>query len=918
MLLARRVVRRLDPRAWQHGREAAQPGSPPKLDLRAVALPLAIGLVIRLALAPFTVGGFDSQTWLQAAWAGAYHLPLYARAGFSYPSGWGHVLQITGQLFNALGLPTSSFATYLHQYASLSDLLGTYVPTPIFSVALKLPLFACDVATSALVAALVKRLTGNVVWARRSFAVIFLNPLIIFSSAVMANWNIAAALALVAAIYGVVTQRHVLAGCAAVVGILTKIVPAFAVPLLVVAIVCWTPGDRLVSKLRRSLRPLGLFAAAFVASGLIVILPEILNGSVATMWHATSLRASAGSIELGGYTIFALGQLRGFETLARFANSHAWFVLGTNHVSLALAVVFSCYALFRRPGAPSILLSGTLLTFLAVFVTAPLTQPHYFVWILPIAAVLWRTGRMRSIWFHLLWLVPLFGLLVARGPLAFLSPMALLTGWPPFTAIGRSAALWAATTPGSIATHVVFDWVTVGRILSIATDLPLIFLLGRDMLRCPATATAAYERALATAAPPVTATSSGTAPVTATSPGTAPVTATASQKTATPWSQLVIAARRLGASVGGLRTLSARTAASLALAGVLMASVVASATTVGGALGGALTQARLSGGLVSLGLRLPFSPGQDYVRLSAFPVSRWTRITQILVYEAPHSNSIGEDIASQLKRHLATEYGVRGWSIVTRDVGPGSLQRAFESPQTAISTAVVDTTGTLPYDIEAHQYLMRRWLLDGGTLVWFGNAYAPIDSALWRSRSDIFRFGRKRLRIEGPARVGQAGGQTPLGLALGTQYRFIWFPILEHSARADNGLDLGWRTGDFSSVESLPLGSGRIVLFGGPALDVTEVTTDVAILLMSRGYEAVSARNSNVVRRLVGRAEVHDSRITWTFALPAQLRGGGLLEVFAIDPNRFGVNTVSCLVRLVPGHRLQPKMVGCQPIARKG
>ena len=260
--------------------------------VRGIGSIMAVGWAVRLLLAPFT-SEQDDTVYYRASVAAAHHLGLYARPGFSYPPVWGHILQFLGLLLPRLGLPASSFATmHVQGYLLLSNDMSAYITSPLYNLSFKLVLFLFDMATALAVRALVLRMTGDARRARLGFVLFFLNPLVIFASAVMGSPNIIVCFSLVLGVYGVLTRRYFLAGAVLALGCLTKVVPLFAVPVLVAAIIVRNRQDR-DRKGGQRLPSIGPFVCGGLAITVAILLPELLTGSFAAMVRSTAKTTTA-------------------------------------------------------------------------------------------------------------------------------------------------------------------------------------------------------------------------------------------------------------------------------------------------------------------------------------------------------------------------------------------------------------------------------------------------------------------------------------------------------------------------------------------------------------------------------------------------------------------------------------------------
>src|SRR5437870_1120914 len=144
-------------------------------------------MLIRVALAPYTSDTYDDSVWYHASLSGFYGLHLYDRPGFSYPPVWGYCLEILGSLVRLAGFDSTFFGVsnpdFLTASAITNDFSAT-VTSPAFNLLFKSVLFGADLATGLLLYRLVFLISNDRRRSVLSFAAWFLNPFVIFSSAV--------------------------------------------------------------------------------------------------------------------------------------------------------------------------------------------------------------------------------------------------------------------------------------------------------------------------------------------------------------------------------------------------------------------------------------------------------------------------------------------------------------------------------------------------------------------------------------------------------------------------------------------------------------------------------------------------------------------------------------------------------------
>src|SRR5712692_7065456 len=204
---------------------------------------LAVGLVVRFLLAPYTAWSNDVATWFHAALSGYYGLGLYERPGFSYPPFWGYCLSVIGTIVHVIGSAASFFGVDNPSLVATSAITGdfsTFVTSPPFNVLFKTVLFGFDLATAMLLFRFVWLVTGDARRSRIVFTLWFLNPLVIYESAVHGASDTIVGFSVLATIVLVLYGRTFWGGVAWMIGILTKLSPAILVLDLIIAIAVGT------------------------------------------------------------------------------------------------------------------------------------------------------------------------------------------------------------------------------------------------------------------------------------------------------------------------------------------------------------------------------------------------------------------------------------------------------------------------------------------------------------------------------------------------------------------------------------------------------------------------------------------------------------------------------------------------------
>ena len=236
---------------------------------------LILGLAIRLVFAPLFTYPFDIEHWgviLQNTESGN---GLFGLTGYFYTPAWGYILGFEDLIINLLpGM------TYGERFTDLLEIEGMAFPyqtatttTPVFNLAMKLPLILVDVLVGYLLYRLVMSECGDERKAAIGFGLWFLCPIVIYMSSVQAQFDCISALLTLLCVLLVKRNLFFLAGVIFTIAALIKFFPAFCIFLLCVYVVKATPG-------RLSWKNLLLSVSGAVLTALVIFLPQILDGTV--------------------------------------------------------------------------------------------------------------------------------------------------------------------------------------------------------------------------------------------------------------------------------------------------------------------------------------------------------------------------------------------------------------------------------------------------------------------------------------------------------------------------------------------------------------------------------------------------------------------------------------------------------------
>jgi Glycosyltransferase family 87 len=418
-------------------------------------VPLIIGLIVRLVLAPFTAWNYDVAVWFHTALSGYYAVPLYERPGFSYPPVWGYILQMLGTALHITGSGPSFFGVIDNHYAAAVSVTSDFtdvVTAPGFNLAFKCALFTFDLLTAVVIYRFVHQLTGKPKQARLAFVAWFLNPFVIYESAIHGAFDVIAGFAVLATLVLILAGREYWAGAAWAIGIMTKLSPVTLGLELVLAIAVMENSIHRSTRLNvRRLARFGLGAGVAMAG---LIAPLLFQGSVSAMLHNVFTRTQT-PVTIGGISFSGVRYLRPFSGLLDWAFVNTGTVIqATTAAQVAAIALWAIWTVIMiRKDAVFALFTGAVGTLASFMLLSPVANPQYILWWLP-ALTVFVFASGRGYWpFTVISLAPVVFTLAILGPTASLAPLATYTHLIPASVINDQvigwyiapARLWGAT-----------------------------------------------------------------------------------------------------------------------------------------------------------------------------------------------------------------------------------------------------------------------------------------------------------------------------------------------------------------------------------------------------------------------------------------------------------------------------------------
>jgi hypothetical protein len=768
---------------------------------------LAIGLAIRLLLAPFTSWTQDVYPFYRVAVDTLGGLNPYATSFYTYPPLLAYLLFPLNLLLGLLAGP-ASFATLVPTIAFAAETTEMIIPTvtsPLFNLTFKLPLIAADVGIALLLFSWVSHSFGKN-RGKAAFLLWFFNPLVIWVTVLQGQFDVIPAFLALAASFLVLRRNYLFAGLALGLAILFKFYPLFlGIPLLFLAIALERARAKGVGRPKLA----SVRAAALFLLGNGIILAALALPLFATPFLELTLVRRAQFLSLGGFhPLFLLTldiwERLGFGEFLVFslpAFSYAFLIVIPIAISLlaGLFVVRRTGLVLRAGAGEGALALLTIVPLVALYSALPQVNPQHLLWVLPfliLATAVWRRLLVPTV---VVSLAGLAFLLSLQGVAVFFYPLAVFTSILGVEGIqAQVVGYW--NLPGLVSTRLQMD------LLTLASGIGYVALV-----------LAAYLVAKAFFASPVAV--QGPAPASA-NPAALPRMERSLRVTITALAVFLVVSQGF----------------------ILVQDVPAPATVEG-----VVSDPRL--GTVSVDLRGHTLFPTSY-RVTALALDADPQALPLYLYHDdayPISNTSAPRIFGLID-HLRSELARARTPTEIRLVDAASLASLLAGPPVILVMATTAWPATVLPD---QPTLVRQWLERGGILIWSGallGAYAGREDGETLDLRTAYPtrpwgpsviLGFDPIQVGGPNRTSAPG---PWGAALDIRFPTATWGARASEIEARGGLTLGRLTAEEDPKASLalfPVGNGTVALFGGPlgpvftysAEDV--VAHDIARLLLS-------------------------------------------------------------------------------------
>jgi hypothetical protein len=231
------------------------------------------------------------------------------------------------------------------------------------------------------------------------------------------------------------------------------------------------------------------------------------------------------------------------------------------------------------------------------------------------------------------------------------------------------------------------------------------------------------------------------------------------------------------------------------------------------------------GGAVEIGYLVGSSPHRYEMIISVMPVDELKDVPDILIVGAGGRPEWSSAVTG-LYDHITAELKIRGIAASVEMVDIGDLGSERDTNDVIIIAEAVDV------DEEAAADLMT-WVMDGGRLICVGPSSLPFCQKLvdkrWTGPDDFLRVKYQRLNSYRMDAVEASTYAQALSLRTSAP---VW--ALEKIYLDDLGaMTIGYlhhdEAGDLVTSAMVPLGEGRLILFGGPVSQPSVVAGDAAI-----------------------------------------------------------------------------------------
>ncbi|OQA04690.1 MAG: GPI transamidase subunit PIG-U [bacterium ADurb.Bin400] len=334
---------------------------------------LILGLLLRLLIAPYTSWPREAFAWFSVTNDLLNGYRLYEFGNFSYPPLWAFVLLLVGKVVTFFS-GAAALGGYVQGMVDATinnpNTIG-FITSPAFNLGYKIPLILADTAIAYMLF-LIARPT-SLLRAEKVFAMWYLNPLVIFTSSVIGQFDVLPAALILIAITFLLEKKYFMSGLSLAIAALFKLYPVFLLPLYLVICYSSNQGER------RKKAMLHLLAGLFIPIAVFVI-PH-LHPSI---WDVLLDRSQTDLLK-GGMNIWFIAQSP--TIYQSLATSYLPLVYAIKY--LALLAILTIPLMVRRISfdTESIITGHIAILIVTFSLYSGLANPQYYISVIMLLAL---------------------------------------------------------------------------------------------------------------------------------------------------------------------------------------------------------------------------------------------------------------------------------------------------------------------------------------------------------------------------------------------------------------------------------------------------------------------------------------------------------------------------------------------------
>jgi Gpi18-like mannosyltransferase len=338
---------------------------------------LFLDTVLRIVISFYTSHPNDEEVWYITAvnMLSGQGSP-YGTRYFSYPPVWAYIY-----------LPFVSISSLFSNpyfFSIRINLSGTVVPvmSPLFNFVVKLPIIIGDIFVGLIIYRFVSNFKDEQA-ARKAFIFWFFNPLVIFTGAMVAQFDVLPALTSLLALVLFMQRKYFLAGASLGLGIMAKIYPIYFIPLYITFFFKSDSSKEIEWK--KGIFRLMSFLAGILLTGIVLLLPILAFNSFPYFFEGIFRRGEY-ITQIGGLTPWNLIYLfeGGFEWINDYGRAQIIYTVLYILQMSGIALV-SFHFGFRSGQEQRLrsLLRGHVCILTLIFLTILTVNPQYIIWVAP-------------------------------------------------------------------------------------------------------------------------------------------------------------------------------------------------------------------------------------------------------------------------------------------------------------------------------------------------------------------------------------------------------------------------------------------------------------------------------------------------------------------------------------------------------